>query len=357
MKPQDYIFLSKNLRKDGKFKEAETVLLDGIENHPNNIFLINNLILTYGKYKYDKAIEWFNYAINNDIEDIITCNIMLNIFGQKKKREVGEELFRYIKSEFKHEDLSVTYSTMLNLYVYLNDREASEKLFHEMETLEMNNYITHNSMLKLYVKLHDYEKSESFFSETVKKGLANSHTYSTIIQVYYLLNEYKKGLELIQKVPYHFKDSVILTHEIEFNRRLKLYDNCLLLIDKVLEFKNLRPENRTTIKINQAFCFKSLNQMDKAKEIFRELYNGMRENDPSYIRVLTGIIFCGDTKQSEVIKFTQELMKADREKKGRAHAVIEALKILSRMNEGYKVNNIERNIRKQEVKEINKNKN
>lgn len=354
MLPQDYISKSNILRRNRKFREAEEILLEGIELYPDNIFIINNLILNYGKYKYDKAIEWFNYAMDKNIEDIVTCNTLLNIFAQLNRREMGEDLFQYIKNEFKYEDLSVTYSTMLNLYVNLKEREKSEKLFDEMEKLGMNSHITYNNMLKLYVKLNDYKKSESFFTETVKKGLANSYTYSTIIQMYYAYKEYQKGLELIQKVPYHFKDAIILTHEIEFNRRLRLYDNCLLLIDKVLEFKNLRPENRITVKINQAFCYKSLNQIDKAKEIFREVYRGIREDDPSYIRVVTGIVFCGDVKQSEVNKFTNDLMKADRQKKGRNHAVIEAIKILSKMNDKDKIKRMER---KNQIKEsINKNK-
>lgn len=350
----EYVRKGKQLREEGKYREAELLLEEGFEKYPKDIYIINNLIQTYGKYKTNKAIELFNYAIDLDIDDIITSNIMLKIFAEKKDKENAEDIYNYILENFKSENLAITLSSMLTLYTNLRDKEKGDEIFELIKKKGYEDYYSYNNMLNFYVKLGEYKKAENFFNETIQKGHSNSRTYSTIINMYFNLKEYEKALNVIKKVPYHFKDVTILTHEIELNRRLRNYYECLNLIEDLLKYDNLKFSNRISIEINQAYCYKQLKDLEKAKKIFREVYNKINERDPSYIRVITGIIFCGDVKENEINKFSYELGKADRERKGRGHAVKEALRLLSRMDNKDKIKKFERNIIVKKKKKFNK---
>jgi pentatricopeptide repeat protein len=338
----EYVKKAKELRYGRKYREAELLLEEGFEKYPKDIYIINNLIQTYGKYKTNKAIELFNYTRDLDIDDIVTNNIMLKIFANKKDKENAEEIYKYINENFEYENLAITLSSMLTLYTNLRDKEKGEEIFELIKKKGYEDYYSYNNMLNFYVKLGDYKKAENFFNKTIQKGHSNSITYSTIINMYFNTKEYEKALNVIKKVPYRFKDVPILVHEVELNRRLRNYYKCLNLIEDLLKFDNLKFSNRISIEINQAYCYKQLKDIEKAKTIFRNVYDKIEEYDPSYIRVITGLVFCGDVKKNEVSKFTYDLMKADRQRKGRGHAVKEALRLLSKMGNKDKIKNIER---------------
>jgi pentatricopeptide repeat protein len=350
----EYVRKGKQLREEGKYREAELLLEEGFEKYPKDIYIINNLIQTYGKYKTNKAIEIFNYAIDSGLDDIVTSNIMLKIFTEKKDKQNCDDVFKYILENFPSENLSITFSSMLNLYTKFKDREKGEEIFELIKKKGYEDHISYNNMLHLYVKIGDYKKAENFFNETIQKGYSNSRTYSTIINMYFNTKEYEKALNVITKVPYHFKDVPILVHEVELNRRLRNYYKCLNLIEDLLKFDNLKFSNKISIKINQAYCYKQLKDLEKAKKVFRDVYNEIKEYDPSYIRVITGLVFCNDVRENEISKFTYDLMKADKERKGRGHAVKEALRILSRMGNKDKIKNIQQNPIVRNNKKFNK---
>lgn len=350
----EYVKKAKELRYGRKYREAELLLEEGFKKYPGDIYIINSLIQTYGKFKTNKALELFNYAIDLDIDDIVTSNIMLKIFSEKKDKENAEDIYNYILENFKTENLAITLSSMLTLYTNLRDKEKGEEIFKLIKEKGYGDYYSYNNMLNFYVKLGEYKKAENFFNETIQKGHSNSRTYSTIINMYFNTKEYEKALNIIKKVPYHFKDVPILVHEIELNRRLRNYYKCLNLIEDLLLCNNLKFSNKISIKINQAYCYKQLKDLDKAKKVFREVYSQIKEYDPSYIRVITGLVFCNEVRENEISKFTYDLMKADKERKGRGHAVKEALRLLSKMSNKDKIKNIERNPIVNKKKKFNK---
>lgn len=328
MKPQEYVIESTKLRRNKQFVKAEKLLEEAFSIYPDNPFIINNLILSYSFKNYNKAKKMFNYAIENDLEDLITCNIYLNILIRHNEYDACESLFKKIINDFKYEDLSITYSTMLNYYVEIKNVNKSLSFFEEIKSLELDSSYNYNLILKLYVKMNDYKKVEEFFNTMVNEDKTDSISYSSLLTSYYKTKEYGKGLRVIKDMPLKHKDNVILLHEIEFYRKLQEYTVALHLIERYLNKPNLRYDNMINANINKAFCLNSLNRRKEAGELFRELYGKVRERDSFYIRIVCGLVLSGGVKENEVSMFENKLNKFP--KKG--HLIKKTLDALGRMN-------------------------
>jgi len=281
------------LKKKNQFKKAEVLLEEKLKEHPKNIFLINSLMEICLDTRFDRSVGLLNTAIKLGVADTITYSIMLNKFIEKE------------------DFLNVDY------------------FFKKCITNSKEDTCICNNMLKFYLKSNDFENAGNVFTHLISTNKVSEITYSIILSNYYTNKMYLEGLRLISNIPSHIKKNYFLkTHEIEFNRKLKNYDLCLDLISNNLKDKNISHNDATTLQTIKAYCLKEMGHKQKAIELFRELLKNINEDNPSYVRIICGLIYCGDVKIHERALFNRILVDAQKENKGNSSDVTEALKKL-----------------------------
>lgn len=281
------------LKKKNQFKKAEFLLEEKLKEHPRNIFLINSLMEICLDTRFDRSVGLLNKAIKLGVADTITYSIMLDRFIEKEDSLNVNYFFKKCIMNGK-EDICIC-----------------------------------NNVLKFYLKSNDLENAGEMFTRLLSKNKANEITYSIILNNYYVNKMYLEGLRLISNLPSHIKkNEFIKIHEIEFNRKLKNYDLCLDLISNNLKDKNISHNDATTLQTIKAYCLKEIGYKQRAIELLRNLLKNINENNPSYVRIICGLIYCGDVKIHERALFNRILVDAQKENKGNSSDVTEALKKL-----------------------------
>jgi len=343
MDAKEYSFRAKQLRKERKFREAQELLEKGLKEYPRDIFIISNLISVYGKHQFNKAKDLFDMAVKLNIATEFTYCSMLNIYVQKREIHSAKLLFDNMEKKGLLDDVS--YSTILNLYVQNKDISSAKQLFDKMEKIGLLNEVSYSTMLNLYVQNKDIYSAKLLFDKMEKLRLLNEVSYGTMLQLYYVTEKYVEGLDFLSKFPTKYKNDLILNiYEIEFNRKLKNYDLCLELISNVSKNFNLKDNGKVGLQTIRAYCFKEMGRTNDAVSLLRNLLKTTKEDCPSYIRIVCGLVFCDNVKPHEVQQFTNVLMKAKMSETGNDVDVEKALKIISRLGNEDKIKCMANNI-------------
>lgn len=243
-----------DLKKEGEFKKAEVLLEKVIKNHPSNIYIVNNLMEVCLNTRFDRSMGLFKKAINLGIADEFTYTIMINHFIRKD------------------DSFSIDF--------YFRKAHANDKA----------NCLMYNDVLQYYIDKGNVEDVLDLFDKI--KNKLNSYSYLKVLSLLYKNEMYEKGMEYLNNISEEIKDVIeIKINKIEFNRKLKNYEESLNLITSI-NLSEVSLEVNTQIKTLEAYCLKDMGYVDKANELFVKLIKLTREEDPSYIRIICGYVFC-----------------------------------------------------------------
>lgn len=294
MRSSDYVNQACELKKQGKTDKAIKLLEKGLKEFDRNIFIINGLIELYEPFRFDHAKGLFNTAVKRGIADKVSYSLMIRHYI--KENDLFNTRFLYSKSEMYYKADSSVRIDVLNYYLKNEYLIEAKQLYEDLCKENKANIVIHKFWLN-----HLYEKKR--FSE---------------------------GLEIINSIPEEEKDILLSIIKIEMNRKLKNYDYAMDLISKLFMKNKLEKKNETLLITIRAYCIKEKGEIEKAGTIFRNTFNKINEEDPNYIRVLCGMIFCHNVKDNEVEMFSNILMKAQRKNKGEPHDVSDALDLLNK---------------------------
>jgi hypothetical protein len=185
-------------------------------------------------------------------------------------------------------------------------------------------------VLNFYFKNDYLIEAEQLYKELNEKNKTNIVIHNIWLHYLYREKRYLEGLNIINSIPKEERDFVLTITEIEINRKLKNYDYSLDLISKILIKGNRSSDEEIHLRTIRGYCLKEKGELEKAGNIFRNIFKKINEENPNYIRVLCGMIFCHNVTENEVEMFSNILMKSQRENKGNEHDVSEALDLLNK---------------------------
>ena len=292
MRYKDVVSAACELKKQGKFNKAIKILEKGLKIYNRNIFIINGLIELYEPFRFDQAKGLFNKAVNMGVAD------------------------------------TISYSLMIKHYIKENDLFNVRYLYGKSERFNKSDNFTRADVLNFYLKNNYFIEAKQLYNELNKKNKADIVVHNIWLHHLYREKRYLEGLDIIDSIPKEKRDFILTITEIEINRKLKNYDYSLDLISNLFMKEKFDEEKEIQLRTIRGYCLKEKGELEKAGTIFRNIFQKINEENPNYIRVLCGMVFCYNVRENEVEMFSNILMKAQRENKGNEHDVSEALDLL-----------------------------
>ncbi|MFW6264630.1 MAG: tetratricopeptide repeat protein [Bacillota bacterium] len=290
-------------KKEKEYEKALDILIEGIEEYPDNNYLKSSLADTYFRIKrFDQAEKLSEEVLNSDPENYNAMTVKANLAYAKKDYNKAVKLFKEAYALNKSDYLA---SRIIISYIYLEEYQLALSLCNQKLKEKADNKNFQKLQIQIYKKMEEFKKAASLldnyleenddqfaFKDKIEMKLKNKKPVQAIKELENLLRveKYKNNLQL--QLLYADK----LQEQSRFNEAVEVYQNALLL----------DANNNYTIK-KLGFCLYKANRWEEALIYLKKSF----EDQPNdyHTRTTLEFLFKKLDKEQEGMAFFEEIIK------------------------------------------------
>ena len=237
-----------------------------------NYYAINN--------EYDKAIEYYNKAIEADSKDDYPYIGLGIVYYDLKEYDKAKECYK--KAIEANPKDAYSYNGLGNTYYDLKEFNKAIEYYNKAIEIDPKDAYSYNGLGNTYYDLKEFNKAIEYYNKAIEIDPKDAYPYSGLGNTYYDLKEFDKAIE------YYNKAIEIDPKETFSHNRLGNIQSNLKKYDKAIEYYNKAIENDPKYLspyYNLGLTYYKLQEFDKAKEY----YNKAIEIDPKYAKAYYGL--------------------------------------------------------------------
>ncbi|MCD7878956.1 MAG: tetratricopeptide repeat protein, partial [Candidatus Gastranaerophilales bacterium] len=174
-------------------------ILEYISTIKQDVDILNRIGILYKKNgNFEKAIEYFNYIIEIDSQNVdawLQKAIIFKHFDKKTALEIFEHLENIDPS-----NNMITFNKYLLLLEMYKYNEALETAFKMLES-EPENYFYYCLCAEIYLGLEQYDKSAEYYEKSFKYSPLNQMAMVGLAGIYSIKGDFQKAKNLIESIP------------------------------------------------------------------------------------------------------------------------------------------------------------
>lgn len=236
-------------------------------------------------FQYFKELAKKNYPMN-----VVLCTTLIKAYSKVNDLPKALEIYEKMKSDSKTQPNKITFNSIIDACIRLNNLKEAELIFTEMTEFNVKpDLITFSTMIKGCLKFKYPTKAISIIDIMI-----NAEVYPDEIVLNSVLDccERSNSLELAIKVFNYFNKLKLKPSSISYSIALKVYGKLNDFSSSRALISKIESENQGSLIIYTCFiktCF-NLSNVKVAVEYFEKIKRlGFEPDEIAYVTLLTGL--------------------------------------------------------------------
>lgn len=236
-------------------------------------------------FQYFKDLAERNYPMN-----VILCTTLIKAYSKVNDLPKALEIYEKMKSDLKTQPNKITFNSIIDACIRLNNLKKAELIFSEMSEFKVSpDPITYSTMIKGFLKYkHPFKAISIIDSMIITKIYPDEMMLNSVLDCCERCN----SLELAIKVFNYFSKLKMRPSSISYSIALKVYGKQNDFASSIALISKIESENQASLIIYTCFIKTCLNQSNIkfAVEYFEKIKKlGLEPDEVAYVTLLTGL--------------------------------------------------------------------